>query len=189
MLKMFRIILGMMTLGVCALAGDTVLTFDAPHTAIHWTLGTVLHTVHGTFQLKSGTIHYDPSTGHASGQLIVGAASGESGSESRDKRMHQAILESVRFPEVVFTPDQVTGKLAAEGKSTLQVHGNFQLHGVGHEFVMPVEVEMKNGQASANARFNVPYIKWGLKNPSTFVLRCDDAVAVEIQAAARVTGL
>ena len=175
------------TIGLCACAADTVVTFDPSKTQVHWTLGTVLHTVHGTFQLKSGTIQFDPATGKASGHLVVSAASGESGNESRDKRMHQAIIESVRFPEVVFTPDQVTGKVATEGKSTIQVSGIFQLHGQGHEFTMPVEVEMKNGQAAATTKFNVAYIKWGLKNPSTFILRTNDTVEIEIQAAARVT--
>jgi len=170
------------------LAGaDEVLTFDPPRTTIHWTLGTVLHTVHGTFQLKSGTIHYDPSTGHASGQLVVSASSGESGSEARDKRMQQSILESAKFADIVFTPDKVTGTVAPEGKSTIQVHGTFQLHGTGHEFTMPVDIEMKNGAAITSTHFSVPYISWGLKNPSTFVLRVDPQVDIEIQSTARVS--
>jgi polyisoprenoid-binding protein YceI len=170
----------------CAFGADTVLTFDSPKTSIHWTLVTTLHTVHGTFQLKSGTIRFDPATGRASGSLVVGAASGESGNESRDKKMHQTILESIRFPEVVFTPDKVIGTVAPEGKSTIQVHGSIQLHGAGHDFTMPVEVEMKNGQAASTSHFAIPYIKWGLKSPSTFVLRANDSVDVEIQATARL---
>jgi polyisoprenoid-binding protein YceI len=172
---------------MCAFAAaDEVLTFDPSRTFIHWTLGTVLHTVHGTFQLKSGTIHFDPATGQASGQLIVSASSGESGSEARDKKMQQNILESAKFSDIVFTPDKVTGQVAPEGKSTIQVHGTFQLHGAGHDFTMPVEVEMKNGAATAATHFNVPYISWGLKNPSTFVLRVDPQVEIEIQATATV---
>jgi polyisoprenoid-binding protein YceI len=169
-----------------AFGADTALTFEPSKTSIHWTLGTVLHTVHGTFQLKSGTIRFDPATGQASGSLVINAVSGESGNESRDKRMHQAILESARFAEVVFTPDKVIGTVAARGKSAIQVHGNFFLHGATHEFTMPVDVEMTNGQAVAASHFIVPYIKWGLKNPSTFVLRVNDSVEVEIQAAARL---
>jgi len=170
----------------CAFGAETVLTFDPQKTSIHWTLGTVLHTVHGTFQLKSGTIHFDPSSGQASGSLVVNAASGESGNESRDKKMHQSILESGRFAEVVFTPDKVIGAVATEGKSTIQVYGNFVLHGSAHEFTMPVEVEMKGGQAITSTHFSVPFIKWGLKNPSTFMLRVNDSVDVEIQATARL---
>ena len=174
--------------GVCAsAAADTIVTFDPPQTQIRWTLSAMLHTVHGTFQLKSGRIRFDPVTGKASGQLVVSAASGESGNESRDKHMHQSILESARFADIVFTPDQVIGKMEPEGKSTIQVHGNFHLHGAGHEFTLPVEVEMRNGQAAAVAHFSIPYLRWGLKNPSTFVLRVGDSVDVEIQASAKVT--
>lgn len=168
-------------------AADTTVTFEPSKAQVHWTLGTVLHTVHGTFQLKDGNIHFDPATGKASGHLVVSALSGESANESRDKRMHSVILESVRFPEIVFTPDQVKGTLLPDGKSNLEVHGNFQLHGQGHEFTMPVEIEMKNGQAATTSKFSIPFVKWGLKNPSTFILRTDDAVAIEIQATVKVT--
>lgn len=183
---MRKILLWMASASALVRAADNVLVFEPAKSQVHWTLGTVLHTVHGTFQLKSGTIHFDPESGRASGQLVVNAASGESGSESRDHRMHQSILESAKFPDVVFTPDKVTGAIAMEGKSQLQVHGTFQLHGSGHEFTMPVEVEIGNGQASASAKFSVPYLKWGLKNPSTFVLRVNENVDVEIRAAARL---
>jgi polyisoprenoid-binding protein YceI len=183
-MKLVAVIL--MALSVSAFA-DEVLTFDPPKTSIHWTLGTLLHTVHGTFQLKSGTIHFDPPTGAASGQLVVAASSGESGSEARDKKMQQNILESAKFADIVFTPDKVVGTVAPEGKSSIQVHGTFLLHGTGHEFTMPIEVEMKSGEAIASTHFSVPYISWGLKNPSTFVLKVDPAVDIEIQATARVS--
>ncbi|HEY3739083.1 MAG TPA: YceI family protein [Bryobacteraceae bacterium] len=171
-----------------AFPADEVLTFDPPQTSIHFTLGTVLHTVHGTFQLKSGTIHFDPSTGNASGQLVVAASSGESGSDARDKRMKQSILEAPKFSDIIFTPDKVIGTVAPKGKSSVQVHGTFQLHGAPHDFTMPVDVEMKNGQALASAHFSIPYISWGLKNPSSFVLRVDPQVEIEIHSTARVSG-
>ena len=177
----------LLAMGIGAFAADTVVTFEPAKSQVHWTLGTTFHTVHGTFQLKSGTIQFDPATGKASGQIVVSAASGESGDGSRDKKMHSTVLESVRFPEVVFTPDLVKGKVAAEGKSTIDVHGNFQLHGQGHEFTMPVEVEMKNGVANTTSKFTIPFLKWGLKNPSILVARVNEAVDVEIQATARVT--
>ena len=52
-------------------AAETAWNFEPSQTSVHWTLDTALHTVHGTFQLKSGTIRFDPATGLASGALIV----------------------------------------------------------------------------------------------------------------------
>jgi polyisoprenoid-binding protein YceI len=168
-------------------AEDTTLIFDPPQTQVHWTLGTVLHTVHGTFQLRSGTVHFDPSTGKAGGALTVEARSGESGSDSRDSRMHNSILESAKFPEIVFVPDRVDGRIPAQGAATLQVHGVFRLHGADHEFTLPVQVSMDPNQATITTAFHIPYIRWGLKNPSTFILRVDDHVDIDIHAVGRIS--
>jgi polyisoprenoid-binding protein YceI len=169
-------------------ASETVLEFAPPQTQIHWTLGTLLHTVHGSFQLRSGSVRFDPATGKASGELIVDSVSGQSGSDSRDNRMRQSILEAPKFPAIVFRPDRVDGSIPSQGKAKLQVHGAFELHGKAHELTMPVEVDVAPGQVAAVAQFDVPYISWGLKNPSTLFLKVDDHVLVEIQATGRVAG-
>src|SRR6185503_6843338 len=70
--------------------------FDPSKTTIAFTLGDVLHTVHGSFQLKSGDVEYKVATKAVSGNLTVDATSGQSGNHSRDHKMHKEILESVR---------------------------------------------------------------------------------------------
>ena len=37
------------------------------------------HSVHGTFRVKRGNISFDSATGKAGGEIVVDAASGESG--------------------------------------------------------------------------------------------------------------
>src|SRR6266849_476041 len=117
----------------CAAAAASMhaetVVFDPARTTVDFTLGDVLHTVHGTFRLKSGVIHFDPGTGKASGSVVVDATSGDSGSSARDRRMHKNILESDRYPEIVFTPDAVNGKISAQGTAKIQVHGVFRIHG------------------------------------------------------------
>ncbi len=169
-------------------AAEIVLEFSPPQTQIHWTLGASLHTVHGTFQLRSGAVRFDPATGKASGELIVDSASGQSGNNSRDSRMRHSILESPKFAGIVFRPDRVEGSIPERGKAKLQVHGAFELHGTAHEMTMPLEVDFEPGQVSVAAQFEVPYVSWGLKNPSTLFLRVSDKVQVEIRATGRVTG-
>src|SRR6202030_3781855 len=98
-----------------------------------------MHTVHGTFTLKHGTLRLDPATGSVAGELVVDANSGASGNESRDHRMAREILESAKYPEIVFRPDRMEGALAAAGKSQVKLHGAFSIHGAQHDVTAPVE--------------------------------------------------
>ncbi len=100
--------------------------------------------------------------------------------------MHKSILESARFPEVAFTPDSVAGSLTGPGPWHVQVHGSFRIHGVEHEPTLPVGAQVGPDRFTTTTLFAVPYVSWGMKNPSTFVLHADDKVAIEIHAAGRV---
>src|SRR5579862_963424 len=163
-----------------------VLDLDAAQTKVEFTLNDVLHTVHGNFHLKSGSIRFDPATGAASGALVVDAASGESGSGGRDKRMHKNILESAVFPEITFTPDHFEGRLAPEGDSEIELHGMFGMHGATHELVLKTKVSVAGDQVTAATQFEVPYVQWGLKNPSTLFLRVGDKVNINQTAVGRL---
>jgi len=160
---------------------EIVLSLDPAQSKVHWTLGSTLHTVHGTFVLKRGMLRFDPATGKASGQIVADATSGESGNDSRDQKMHKEILESARYSEVVFRPDRVEGRVAAAGASSVQVHGMFLLHGAEHELTVPVQAELTPDHWKGTGKFNVPYIRWGLKNPSNFILKADPSVDVELE--------
>ena len=103
------------TQGVSRATDEIVLDLNPAQTEINFTLPDVLHTVHGTFQLKSGTVRFDPATGAASGAVIVDVTSGASGSPARDRKMHKEILESRRYPEAVFTPKRVEGRFVFRG--------------------------------------------------------------------------
>lgn len=161
---------------------ETTLNFVPSQTEIDFTLGDVLHTVHGTFQLKSGEIHFAPASRQISGLIVVDAASGDSGSGSRDRKMNKDVLESSRYPEVTFRPDRVEGDIVPNGPSNVQVHGMFGIHGAEHEITVPAQVELAPDHWNLNVHFNVPYVKWGMRDPSTFVLRVGKAVAIDLRA-------
>jgi polyisoprenoid-binding protein YceI len=100
--------------------------------------------------------------------------------------MHRKILESARFPEINFRPDRVEGKVAAQGSSSVQVHGLFGIHGADHEVTAPVQAEISGDHWTATAKFTVPYQKWGMKNPSSFLLRVSDTVAIDLEMSGRI---
>jgi polyisoprenoid-binding protein YceI len=145
-------------------------------------LGDVLHTVHGTFRLRSGEIAFDNNTGKASGMVIVDAVSGESGSNARDGRMHRNVLESAKYPEATFAPDQIEGTVTLTGTSHVKLHGTFTIHGSAHEIVVPVQVTAGGDKLDAKLKFEVPFVAWGMKDPSTLLLRVSKLVEVEMES-------
>jgi polyisoprenoid-binding protein YceI len=160
---------------------EIVLGIDPAQSKVHWTLESTVHTVHGSFAFKKGNLQLETSTGKASGEIIVDAASGSSGNDGRDRKMHKDVLESGKYTEVIFRPDRVEGKIAPQGVFTTQVHGLFVLHGSGHELTVPVQVELAGDHWRGTAKFNVPFIDWGLKNPGNFFLRVNHSVEIELE--------
>jgi hypothetical protein len=70
---------------------------------------------------------------------------------------------------------------------SIEPQGFFKIHGAEHEVTMKVDVQVAADQIAAETHFVVPYAKWGMKNPSTFILRVSDTVAIDIHAAGRLT--
>ena len=171
---------------ISAAAQDTAFQLDPAQTSVKFTLGDVLHTVRGTFHLKHGALQLQPASGKISGEILVDATSGESGSGMRDRKMHEEVLESSRYPEIAFSPDRIEGPVANEGKSAIRIHGMFSIHGVDHEITVPAEVDMSPDHWTATVHFTIPYEKWGMKNPSTLFLRVNDSVEIDLFAAGNV---
>lgn len=144
------------------------------------------HTVEGSFALKHGVLQYDPATGKTYGEIVFDATTGKTGNGRRDQKMHRDVIESARFPEITFRPDHAEGTLALAGDSTLQVHGIFSIHGSEHELTIPVAVHRDGDGFTASATFQVPYVQWGMKNPSVLFLRVSSVVDVGFNAAGSV---
>jgi len=169
------------------LAQEAVLELDPAQTHIEFTLSDFLHSVHGTFKLKSGTIRFDPVTGKAGGLVVVDVTSGESGNGSRDRKMHKDILESLKYPEATFAPARVTGRIETQGDSPLELSGIFKLHGREHEVTLATTVRRGGDQLTASTHLEIPYVDWGLKDPSTLFLRVDSQVEIDIKTVGRIT--
>lgn len=159
------------------------LSLDLARSYVHFTVATTLHTVHGEFAFKPSSIQFDPATGKVTGEIVVDAASGQSGDTLRDKRMHKEVLESSRFSEVAFRPDRISGKVALSGSSAIQLHGTFTLHGTDHDLTVPVQVNLSGDHWQGTASFGLPYVQWGLKNPGNFLLKVSPTVNIDLEMA------
>jgi polyisoprenoid-binding protein YceI len=170
-----------------AFAQPISIDLDPAKTKIEFVIGDVLHTVRGKFKLKSGHIDVNPQTKTISGQIVVDASSGESGSGARDRRMKQSILEADRYPDITFTPSTIEGDLSTR-PSSVTVSGWFDIHGQRHRLSIPVQVTMPGDKAVAIGNFVVPYVAWGMKNPSTLFLRVNQEVGINVTAVGCIAG-
>lgn len=162
------------------------LTLQSPQCKVHWALPGSLHTVHGTFALTRGTLNFDRASGKAGGEIVVDARSGQSGNDSRDTRMHKEILETAKYPAIVFHPALVAGKVSESGPSEVQVRGTVSVHGSDHEITALVHAELSGETWKGTAKFDVPYVDWGIKNPSNFLLKASKVVSIEVEMAGLV---
>ncbi len=170
-----------------AFAQEATLRLDPEKTTVSFTLEATMHTVHGTFRLKNGAIKFNPATGAASGAVVVDATSGETGNQRRDRNMHRDVLVSERYPEITFTPTRVIGNVQPQGESSVQVEGVLRLQGSDHPITLSFAVQASEGGLRATTQFTVPYVAWGLKNPSTFFLHVGDKVELSIDASGKLT--
>jgi len=176
----------LLALALPSSAQDRGFQLDPAQTTVKFTVADVLHTVNGTFKLKQGALQLEPS-GKISGEIVVDAKSGNSGNGMRDRKMHREVLESDRYPEISFHPDRVEGPVTTSGKSSVMIHGMFNIHGVDREISVPAQVEINTDHWTATLHFTIPYQKWGMKNPSTLFLRVSDTVEIDLVAAGSVS--
>jgi polyisoprenoid-binding protein YceI len=174
-------------LGTGAYAQQQTFTVNPGTSSIGFALTGTGHEVHGTFHVSSGTIQFDRNVPKMSGTVTVSASSGESGDNGRDKNMHQKVLEAERFSDITFQPQAYTGSIAPTGDSTILVSGTFTLHGTPHDLTVPMQVHIDGQNLTAKGSFIVPYVKWGLKDPSIFILKVAKEVHIDMNLVGTVS--
>lgn len=164
-----------------ARAEEQTLTLDPAATAVHFSVEATGHDVHGSFHITGGAVRFDPATGAAAGEIRVDALSAETGNGSRDKTLRGDVLETERFPVFVFTPERLIGALPESGAAKVELRGVVALHGAAHPMTLPATVDVSGDRIKLSAEFPVPYVEWGLHNPSILFLRVADVVQVRIE--------
>ena len=162
-----------------ALAQHQTFNINPDASTVAFTLGGH-DTTNGTFRVSKGEVHFDPTSPNLSGLVDVSASSGNSGNASRDKKMITQVLEAAQFSDVTFVPQAYTGTLTTTGDSTLQVTGIFTLHGTPHTITVPMQLHVDGAKCTAKAHFVVPYVQWGLKDPSIFILKVAKEVDINL---------
>ena len=166
-----------------ARAEQSALVLDPAASRVSFTLDATGHTVEGTMALKSGRIAFDPATGAASGEIVLDLKSAQTGNNGRDKDMHAKVLETGKYPTATFRAEKVRGTVAPSGTSQITLDGTLSFHGADHKMSLPAKVAVENGRLKADTQLQIPYVEWGLHDPSMFVLRVAKVVDVKVHAA------
>lgn len=167
---------------VPARAETRVLVLDPAATRVSFTLGATGHDVEGGLALKSGRIAFDPATGAASGTITVDLTRAATGSESRDKTMHEKVLETGAHPLAVFKAEKLRGTVAPSGSSQVTLDGTLSFHGAEHKLSLPAKVQVNGERVEAEVVFPIPFVEWGLHDPSIAFLRVEKVVTVKVHA-------
>jgi polyisoprenoid-binding protein YceI len=154
---------------------------------VKMTLNTNHEIVNGTFHIQSGSIEFDRSAPTMSGSVVVIAGSGKTGNDTRDKRMYKEILRVEQHATVSFEPKSYAGSIAQSGDSAIQVTGTFKLLDTPHEITIPMLVHLEGPTATAKAHFSVPFIQWGLKDPSILIWKTEKHVSIDLVLAGRLS--
>ena len=186
-MKSFAVLAVAAILGPAALAQHQTFVVNPDASEVKMKLNTTHEVVNGTFHIQSGSIEFDRSAPKMSGSVTVLAGSGKTGNDSRDKKMNKDILKVDQYTTVSFAPKTYTGTIAPSGDSTIQVSGVFTLLSNPHDLTIPMQIHIDGSKATAKGQFIVPYVRWGLKNPSFLIWKAENDVAIDLNLVGQVS--
>jgi hypothetical protein len=186
-MKSFAVLALMAMLAPAAVAQHQTFAVNPDASEVKMKLNTTHEVVNGTFHIQSGSIEFDRGAAKISGSVVVLAGSGRTGNDSRDKKMNKDILKVDQYTSVSFAPKTYTGTIAPWGDSTILVSGVFTLLGTAHDLTIPMQIHMDGSKATARAHFIIPYVQWGLKNPSFMFWKAENEVAIDLNLVGQVS--
>lgn len=140
--------------------------------SIRWELPATFEPIKGIVPLFRGFVEADPlSSGgwDVRGRIVVPAASMRTGNRLRDRTLREKVLETGRFPEIVFELRRFTGDLSRfhPGETfTVQVAGDLTVHGKSAPVQLPVDVSVFPKAVELRGSFPVHWKSYGLEDPS-----------------------
>lgn len=155
-------------------------------TRIGFTLDATLHQVEGTAHLLEGALRFDEAAGSAEGRIAIDARSLETGNRLRDRSLHADVLESERYPEIVFAARSFTLARSGPQRGEVVLAGSLRIHGGEHPLEIPAQIERDGDAVRIAAAFRIPYVAWGLRDVSNLLLRVAQDVEVRVEATARL---
>ena len=154
---------------------------------LRWDLPATLHTVRGVAPRLSGTVDATPGgrgEWKIRSRIVVPAAAMTTGNESRDKKMRQKVLETERFPEIVFEARHVASDLSRFPRDehfTVEVTGDLTVHGKPVSMRLPVDVFVRPDHVVLQGSFPLAWKQFGLADPSFGLIKVREPLKVRFR--------
>jgi polyisoprenoid-binding protein YceI len=140
--------------------------------SVRWELPATFEPIKGIVPLFQGTIEATPlSSGgwDVKARIVVPAAAMRTGNRRRDRVLREKVLETARYPEIVFELRQFTGDLSRFRPGAtfpVEVVGDLTVHGRTAPVQLPVDVSVFPGAVILTGSFPVHWKAYGLDDPS-----------------------
>ena len=170
-----------------ASGGELRLLLRPADSRITFVLDATAHKVRGSAEIADGEIRFDPATGSVEGTVTVDATSAQTGNQRRDRQMHRKVLRSEEFPTIVLTPRAFQGDFDPHTVSQLDLQASLRLLGREHDIEIAVTLTPEGSELRIEGDFVVPFVAWGLKDPSRFLLRVKKVVDLHIDLRGELT--
>ena len=154
-----------------ALADSYEMLLDAQNTTVTFSFAALAHTVHGVVPIVPSKIKIDNRQQRVHGLVYIDTTKISTHNKDRDKKMHREVLESARFPDIYFKPILYRGDLQLGKAGQIELVGELYIHGDSHTIEVPCSVDWQEGQLHLSANYTLPYVAWGMKDPSKFIFR------------------
>ena len=160
---------------------------EARDSVLAWDLPATLHTVHGKAPELSGTVDAVPGADgewSIQARVAVQAAAMVTGNEKRDRNMREKVLETDRFPEIVFEARRVRAdlsRLKIGEHFTAEVSGDLTVHGKALPVQFPVDVFVFADHVILQGTFPLPWKPYGLNDPSFGIVTVKDTLRVSFR--------
>ena len=88
--------------------------------------------------------------------------------------MHEEVLDSARHPLLVLRPERIEVSRREADALAGTLFGRFEVRGASHPLALTFEGARRGERARVTVRFDVPWVAWGLPDPSNVLLCVDD---------------
>lgn len=146
----------------------------------------------------SGEADFDPEAIEKSalhlkinaGSLAVTDNISDKDRREMERTMNQEVLETSKYPEIVYDSSNVSSSRAGEGEYSLELQGDLVLHGVKHHQPVSLKLTVTGDSLRAQGQFSVRQTQYGIKLVSVAggTLKLKDELKCSFDIVARKTG-